>query len=297
MCGIVGIHLKNDRLEADLGYLTVCMLEEMTDRGPDSTGVAIYEQPVAGEYRYSLRAPEGSYSWDHLGEELTRAGTPPTRVTEYSQDAVVAVPGEDQPVLRLISSSFPELRLVSWGRALEVFKDTGLPTDICKWYGIAKRRGYRSIGHTRLATESAVTTEHSHPFSPVADLCLVHNGSFSNYFTVRRDLEQRGAVFVTDNDSEVAARYIGMELAEDSDLEHAIRQTMKVMDGFYTLVVSTADQFAVVRDSFVCKPAMVAETDDYVAMCSEYRGLARLPGIADAEVFEPQAEEVLVWSR
>lgn len=296
MCGIVGLHLKNDKLQANLGVLTTLMLEEMTDRGRDSSGVGIYHDPMADGFRYSLRAPDTGYSWEGLLAGLGELGESP-QVTTYHRDAVVMMPGGDAPVLDFLAESFPEVNLVSWGRALEVFKDTGTPDEICARYGIADRTGYQAVGHTRMATESAVTTEHSHPFSPAADFTLVHNGSFSNYFSVRRDLEQQGVEFITDNDSEVAARQITFELATGADLENAIRGMMKVMDGFYTLLVATAGQFAVVRDAFVCKPAMVAETDDYVAMSSEYRALARLPGIADAEVFEPQAEEVLVWSR
>jgi glutamate synthase domain-containing protein 1 len=186
---------------------------------------------------------------------------------------------------------------VSWGETLEVFKDVGSPRQICDRYGIPARSGYQAVGHTRMATESAVTTAHSHPFSPAPDLCLVHNGSFSNYFTVRRDLEAEGERFDTDNDSEVGARLISRRLAEGADLGEALETLMTTLDGFYTLLVSTRDQFAVVRDAAACKPAAIAETDDDVAMASEYRALAGLPGIEKAKVFEPMPEEIHLWSR
>lgn len=295
MCGIIGLHLKTSRHEYELGALAAAMLSEMTDRGRDSSGIAIYGDSRPGAFKYSVRAPQSGYDWNRLVEACRSVGE--SWITTYPQDAVLAVVGPDRPVLSLIDDDFPELKIVAWGESLEVFKDTGTPNEICDRYGIAARTGYRAIGHTRMATESAVTTDHSHPFSPAADLCLVHNGSFSNYFSIRRDLEQQGARFVTDNDSEVAARLIGMELESGADLGDAIRAMMKQLDGFYTLLVSTAKQFAVVRDAFVCKPAMVAETEDYVAMSSEYRALALLPGIEKAEVFEPQGEEVFVWSR
>jgi glutamate synthase domain-containing protein 1 len=173
----------------------------------------------------------------------------------------------------------------------------GDATDVCSRYHIADRVGYQAIGHTRMATESAVTAKHSHPFSPAPDLCVVHNGSFSNHASVRRQLERDGAVFDTDNDSEVAARLIGSRLAEGADLEAAMQRVQELLDGFFTLLVSTSTQFAVVRDAFACKPATVAETDQYVAVASEYRALAALPGIKDASVFEPAPEEIHVWSR
>ena len=148
-----------------------------------------------------------------------------------------------------------------------------------------------------MATESAVTTAHSHPFAPAADLALVHNGSFSNYATVRRRLTRSGVRCETDNDSEVAARLVALRIAGGAGLDDALRHVMKEMDGFFTLLVATRTQFAVVRDSFACKPAVIAETGDYVAMASEYQALARLPGIARAEVFEPAPEEIYIWNR
>lgn len=182
------------------------------------------------------------------------------------------------------------------GRYMEIFKDVGLPRDICAHYGISARPGFQGIGHTRMATESAVTTEHAHPFAPTADLSLVHNGSFSNPATVRRRLEYEGVVFTTDNDSEVAARYIAKQIERGADLGDALRMVLKELDGFFTLLVATSTQFAVLRDSFACKPAVLAETSDYVAVASEYHALAGLPGIGGARVFEPEPEEVYTWT-
>jgi glutamate synthase domain-containing protein 1 len=188
-----------------------------------------------------------------------------------------------------------DVHLFGHGRAIEVYKDVGPALPVCERYCIGDRSGYQAIGHTRMATESAVTTEHSHPFAVSPDLALVHNGSFSNYASVRRDLVASGVVFDTDNDSEVAARFIGLELAGGADLDDALRSVLKVFDGFYTLLVASGDSIAVVRDSFACKPMVVAETDDYVAVASEYVALADLPGIEKADVFEPMPEEIYTW--
>ena len=142
-----------------------------------------------------------------------------------------------------------------------------------------------------------MTTDGSHPFSTHDDLCVVHNGRFSNYFTVRRDLEGEGERFLTENDTEVVARLLGREIEQGRDLRDALRVLQKEMDGFYTLVCATRDQMAVVRDEFGCKPAMVAVGDRYVAVASEFRALAVLPDIADAEVFEPTPTEIYLWER
>jgi methylamine---glutamate N-methyltransferase subunit A len=291
MCGIVGLHLRTPALEGDLGVLASGMLEAMTDRGPDSAGIAIYDDARPGVTRYSLRSPALGFDWASLGDLLE------ADVRVVGTDAVLSSTADPDTFISSLRSKAPEIDLVSWGEALEVFKDVGSPKEICDRYGIRARTGYQAIGHTRMATESAVTTQHSHPFSPAADLCFVHNGSFSNYFTVRRDLEGEGVRFETDNDTEVGARLVALEMARGSDLGDALRTLAKTMDGFYTLLVSTKDQFAVIRDPFACKPAVIAETPDYVAMSSEYRALAGLPDIEKAEVFEPMPEEIHTWTR
>jgi glutamate synthase domain-containing protein 1 len=291
MCGIIGLHLRTPALEGDLGVLATQMLEAMTDRGPDSAGIAIYEDGQPGLTKYSLRSPSAGYDWQALGDRLG------AQVRLAGPDAVLSAAVDPVIFLTRLRSESPEITLVSWGESLEVFKDVGSPRAICDRYGISGRSGYQAIGHTRMATESAVTTEHSHPFSPAADLCFVHNGSFSNYFTVRRDLEGAGVRFNTDNDTEVGARLVALEMSRGADLGESLRRLIKTMDGFFTLLVSTKDQFAVVRDPFACKPAVIAETPDYVAMSSEYRSLAGLPDIEKAEVFEPMPEEVHVWTR
>ncbi|MEX0666734.1 MAG: glutamine amidotransferase [Acidimicrobiia bacterium] len=298
MCGIVGLHLRDRSLESQLGSLAAQMLEAMTDRGPDSSGIAVYESGNSGLTKYSLRAPSTGYDLPPEGYDWATLGaTLSAEVRLLGPDAVLSSPAERTGFLSQLAQTAPEVTLVSWGESLEVFKDVGSPRKICDRYQIRSRSGYQAIGHTRMATESAVTTDHSHPFSPAPDLCFVHNGSFSNYFTVRRDLEAEGVRFETDNDTEVGARLIALEMERGADLGDAMRTLMKTMDGFYTLLVSTKDQFVVVRDAFACKPAVIAETPSYVAMASEYHALAGLPDIEKAEVFEPMPEEIHVWSR
>jgi methylamine---glutamate N-methyltransferase subunit A len=211
------------------------------------------------------------------------------------------------PMLESMSSRGPDSAGIALydGQGMEIVKDVGAPADICAEHGIARRGGFQGIGHTRMATESAVTTEHSHPFAPLPDMAVVHNGSFSNHATVRRRLERDGVRCVTDNDTEVAARFIGHRMAGGgsgggsggTDLADALRMVRKELDGFFTLLVTTGSQFAVMRDSFACKPAVIAETARYVAVASEYHALAGLPGIGEARVFEPVPEEVYVWTR
>ena len=302
MCGIIGLHCKDPELQPRLGELLTVMLEAMTTRGPDSAGIAVYaDHPAAGPggppLRYSLRA-DAATGWEQLAERIAMDTGSAVRVERLTGDSAVLMSAADEAAfLGSLRRLGPDVAVAGYGHAMVVVKDVGAPAGICTRYGIPNWAGYQGIGHTRMATESAVTTAHSHPFAPAADLALVHNGSFSNYATVRRRLARAGVHCETDNDSEVAARLVALRMAQGESLDDALRHVMKEMDGFYTLLVSTASQFAVVRDSFACKPAVIAETDGYVAMASEYQALARLPGIAKAEVFEPVPEEIYVWNR
>jgi glutamate synthase domain-containing protein 1 len=148
-----------------------------------------------------------------------------------------------------------------------------------------------------MATESAVTTDGSHPFWTGGDLCLVHNGSLSNHNWLRARLRRQGIEFQTENDSEVAAGYLTWRLAEGDTLEQALESCLGELDGFYTFAVGTADGFAVLRDPIACKPAVMAETDDWVAMASEYRAISVLPGAEDATMWEPAPSKVYSWER
>lgn len=308
MCGLIGLHLKNPTLQPRLGELLTQMLEAMTTRGPDSAGIAVYSDPpgsggtAAGPdgapvLRYSLRS-DGPLDWELLGKRLAAETASEVQVRQLGPDlAVLTSPADEALLLAAVAQAAPQVSVTGRGQAMVLVKDVGAPADICARYGIPGWAGYQGVGHTRMATESAVTTAHSHPFAPAADLALVHNGSFSNYATVRRRLARAGVTFDTDNDSEVAARLIATRMAAGDGLEDAIKTVFKEMDGFFTLLVTTRTQFAVVRDSFACKPAVIAETSDYVAMASEYHALAGLPGITGAEVFEPMPEEIHLWSR
>jgi glutamate synthase domain-containing protein 1 len=178
-----------------------------------------------------------------------------------------------------------------------VYKAVGAPADITARFGLRQMRGSHAIGHTRMATESAVTTDGAHPFSTGRDQCLVHNGSLSNHNRLRDKLRREGLVFHTENDTEVAAAYLTWRMREGMGLGEALEQGLQDLDGFYTFVVGTEDGFGVLRDPIACKPAVLAETDDYVAFGSEYRALAGLPGIENAKVWEPEPATVYFWER
>jgi methylamine---glutamate N-methyltransferase subunit A len=305
MCGIVGLHLKAAAREPDLGTLITPMIDCMGSRGSDSSGLAIFSSPLAaGRFRYSVRLPEpgvGAQAHAHaqrLAEELAAATGRPVECERVRPDGVVLAASDDADVVRdELARARPGAVVMGFGRSLEIVKDTGSPREVCERFDIGSRFGFQAVGHTRMATESAVTIDHSHPFAPTHDLAVVHNGSFSNPSTVRRKLEEEGITCLTDNDTEVAARLIGRELNRGGDMHAALKEVGNEMDGFYTLLVATEREIAVVRDSFACKPLVVAETDEYVAITSEYIAMTSLPGIEAAHVFEPKPEEIHVWQR
>ncbi len=182
------------------------------------------------------------------------------------------------------------------GRFIDVYKDEGHPREIAARYDFPQLNATHAVGHTRMATESAVSPAHAHPFTAGEDFCLVHNGSLSNPYSIRRKLENKGIAFETDNDTEAGCRFLEWRMQQGDTLEEAIRASFDELDGFFTFLMATADRMVLVRDAFACKPAVAAETDDYVAVSSEFRSLAHLPGIEQANVFEPVPEQIYSWT-
>ncbi|UTW08899.1 class II glutamine amidotransferase [Pseudomonas benzenivorans] len=298
MCGIVGLYLKNPKLESQLGKLFEPMLEAMTDRGPDSAGFAIYGDEVAdGWVKLTLQATTEGFDFEALiGAVDARLGT----ALEWVQNAsavVLKVQAEEAGVRAVLAELAPSVRIMSAGQSIEILKGMGLPKEISQRFGLAGMRGSHIIGHTRMATESAVTMEGSHPFSTGADLCLVHNGSLSNHSRLRQNLRREGISFETENDTEVAAGYLTWRLQQGDTLKQALDKSLEDLDGFFTFAIGTRNGFAVIRDPIACKPAILAETEDYVAMASEYQALSSLPGIDKAKVWEPVPATMYIWER
>jgi glutamate synthase domain-containing protein 1 len=296
MCGIAGLFLKNQTLEPRLGSLLAEMLVVLTDRGPDSTGFAIYSGGSSKAVKATLRAGDADRAKAAALTLKHRFGKFET--VFRSNHAVMSVPSDQFSALcTFIADNFDDVSVVGSGSRMEIYKEVGLPVEVANRFDLASMSGTHAIGHTRMATESAVTTKGAHPFSTGRDQCLVHNGSLSNHNGVRRRLLGEGLSFATENDSEVAAGYLTWRMREGSSLKEALTQSLRDLDGFYTFVVATESGFAVLRDPIACKPAVMAETDDYVAFGSEYRALAGLPGIETGRVFEPEPATVYAWER
>lgn len=273
------------------------MLVAMGERGPDSAGIAIYHRPVEnGASKLTLFHVDRQFPWRDLAKELAKAIDAAVEVETKANHAIFYVDAASSAASNWLGDNHPDIRVMGYGQLMEIYKDIGSPAEISDRYHLAAMEGSHAIGHTRMATESAVTTEHSHPFAAAADICLVHNGSLSNHNRLRLWLKRRGMNFETDNDTEVAARYFAYRLQMGASLAEAMEAGLSDLDGFYTFAMGTRDGFAVLRDGIACKPAVLAETDDWVAMASEYRGLAELPGIAAAKIWEPEPAVVYTWN-
>ena len=298
MCGIAGLFSKSTAVEESLGKHLSAMLAQLAERGPDSAGVAFYREPApAGSCKVSLFSPEPDYEWREVEGELAKSFGQVSQPEVRATHALLVVEGHAREIQAWLAQRYPGLRVMSVGERIEIFKEAGDPRDFIARFGLEEMSASHALGHTRMATESRVTTEHSHPFSTGLDLCLVHNGSLSNHNRLRVFLREQGIEFQTDNDSEVAAGYLTWRLREGDDLETALNRCLDDLDGFYTFAVGTAEGFAVLRDPIACKPAVMAETDEWVAMASEYRAIAGLPGAEEADVWEPEPARVYSWDR
>ena len=297
MCGIVGLFLKEKSLEPKLGGLLADMLITMTDRGPDSAGIAIYCADNGVQSKLTVQSDRADRDFASLAADLSHEIGSEVKLQRNDTHAVLEVASDKTELARdALAKCRADVRIMSGGAAIEIYKEVGLPEDVAQRFQLSRMSGSHGVGHTRMATESAVTTDGAHPFSTGPDQCLVHNGSLSNHNSMRRKLRRKGIRIESANDTEVGAAYLTWKMQEGATLGQALQTSLEDLDGFFTFVVGTKDGFGVVRDPIACKPAVLAETDQFVAFGSEYRALVGLPGIETARVWEPEPATVYFWS-
>ncbi|WP_415304336.1 class II glutamine amidotransferase [Candidatus Pelagibacter sp. Uisw_090] len=292
MCGIVGIYLKTKKYEKDLGKFLSGMLDGMASRGPDSAGFAIYTKQNKNKFKYSICLNQ--LTDKEFKKKISKFLKKITLKT-FSDHVVLETDEKPKKVLEILDTKLKEVSLVGYGKSINIFKQTGNPKDVVRKFKLSSFSGTHAIGHTRMATESAITTQGSHPYSTSEDECLVHNGSLSNHNNIRRSLKKEGQKFNSENDTEVAAGYISNQISKGESLEKTLKNSLKDLDGFYTFIAGTKDGFALLRDEIACKPAVVAETKDYVAVASEFQCMAHLPNVNTAKIFEPKPGIVYHW--
>ena len=224
MCGIVGIYLKTKKYEKHLGKFLSGMLDGMATRGPDSAGFAIYTKENKNIFKYSICLNE--LNEKDFNKKISKF-IKKIKLTNYADHIILETNEKPSKILNLLKKEIPEISLVGYGKSINIFKQTGNPKDVVKKFKLSSFSGTHGIGHTRMATESAITTQGSHPYSTSEDECLVHNGSLSNHNNVRRSLIKDGQNFNSENDTEVAAGYISNQISKGKRFRKNIKKQFK----------------------------------------------------------------------
>ena len=294
MCGIIGFLDKRGAAEQPIGRTLLAMLQALSCRGPDSAGVAVFG-PVAN-WSVAIAAPPG-VAPDTVLNALREAGVAPHRC--YPTGVCLAMlPADSDPatVEQRILTRLPRAEVLCLGQRLILFKQVGSPAQLEASYAIGKLTGTHGIGHTRLSTESRVDLSHSQPFwaHGVPDLATVHNGHITNYHRLRRQYEQRGYRFFTENDSEVIGVYLRDRMAQGLTIEDALRSSLDDFDGSFSYLAAWSNGLAYVKDRFGFKPLMIAETDHFVAIATEEIALRQALG-KDFIAIEPPPGTMHIW--
>jgi len=305
MCGIAGFLAK--RADVPVAESLTGMLQALYSRGPDSTGLSLYGAPHQGSHVASVWAgDDGGYSArERVLEAVDRHGSIAEDHYHEGYFRIGFTPEDDSPqglraVAEAVERGSPGVRVFSLGEQLEVLKYTADAQTMFERWSLGGIPFTHGIGHVRMATESRVDVNHSHPFwaRPFPDVTVAHNGHVTNYYKNRRIYEMRGYTFQTENDTEFVAIYLAEQMANGLSLDEAVRRSIDELDGSFTYLVSTAAGFGVARDRFSTKPCLVAETDDWVAVVSEGIALAGAFG-DDREIhtYELRGGEALAWTK
>jgi len=301
MCGIAGIMFKKQGNKAAVGRALIDMLDGCQHRGPDSTGFALYHDATPGQLRLRFIIGEGPAAEKAVRRIKDKLAEYQARIVEEERAGVgyrvdVAFAGDLQ---RFAYDMENAAKLSSIGESLDIIKDIGGAHDVDRVYKVDSFQGTHGIGHVRLATESDVAPEASHPFwaTGFADVAIVHNGQITNYWKMRRRLEKRGYRFNTDNDSELIAVYLADKLKHGITLKEALRTSIDDLDGTFSFLVSTKDEIGYAKDRLAAKPMIKIENDDLIAIASEEVSLNRLfPGRA-LDTSEPAPGTYDTWQK
>ena len=302
MCGVGGILYKKSGStgQAPVGQDLVNMLESMTHRGKDSSGVTIVGEDIDGDLVIRIWTGDPARAEDVMSraqEVVRKAGGVVRTQAALGQFLRLTVNYEGEiPALAEALLNTQGVALHSIGETSEVIKDVGTPVAMDGIHSMSQLRGTHGIGHVRMATESRVDVNHAHPFwaYPFTDVTVVHNGQLTNYHKLKRMYEDQGHRFQTGNDSELIAVYLADKLANGDPLEQALRSSLSDLDGTFTYLVSTKNGLGYAKDQWSAKPLVTMETDDIIAIASEEIALR---GVFSQEIdrMEPQNNEVMTW--
>jgi glutamate synthase domain-containing protein 1 len=285
MCGIAG-RIRHDAgsIGSDIVELAACM----SHRGADSTGFAIYGPPrPSGLVVRVFVADRGRLD---VGLEGLRAATR-EHGADFVADPTWDSTGQRHVAVRLEVSTprslpawveacdeLPGVELQSVGRSLEIVKDVGDARTVDAKHGISAMQGTHALSNMRLATESLVSPIASHPFwaRPFPDVCIVHNGQLTNYYTWRRRLTRAGYRFTTENDSELIAVWNSVQMAAGATLAESLRTSLAALDGVFTYLLATPEGIGMAKDRWAIKPLAAVEERAGVALATEEQALRSL---------------------
>ncbi len=300
MCGIAGILYKQELPDLSAGEALIRMLDGCQHRGPDSTGFALYHESQEGmlRLRFFVDAEDMEANIGQIESLLTERDAEIIE-KEFEGSTVRYLIRYEGDIQSLAYKLENVAKLLSIGASLDIIKDIGSAHDVDEKYHVSNYQGTHGIGHVRLATESDVKPEAAHPFwaTGFADVAIVHNGQITNYWKMRRRLQQRDFEFHTDNDSELVAVYIADKLSQGVSLKDALEKSIDDLDGTFSFLVSTKDEIGYAKDRLAVKPMIMYENDDLIAVASEEVSLNRLfPGQA-LETREPPPGTFNTWQR
>ena len=309
MCGIAGIIHRGK--SSKVGEEMTSMLQALKHRGPDSTGYAVYSEGKEGERIMRIKVAEAEDMLSGRGiynaiekriEEVDKTLKESNvqildkiKSTEYALRYALKFDG-DFSKIAVFLEEIEGVEILSMGHGLELIKDLGDASDVSSSYGLNDFSGTHGIGHTRMATESDVDIRSAHPYwaFPYNDVSVVHNGQLTNYWIMRRQMENKGHRFTSNCDSELLAVYTAHNLSNGVTLEESLKRSIQEIDGVFTYLVATKDQLGMAKDTMAAKPLVLYESDELIAMASEEVAIrAILP--QEIDTHDPYDEEVRVW--
>ena len=286
MCGIAGRILPG---YGDVGADLVALMQAQAHRGADSTGFAVYGAPrdkgyvvrAMGFERAALdrdiedfRLTLKDHGADLVEDPVCDAGS----TAHYNLRMVVSDPKSVADWIGDADTMVERLEVQSLGRSLEIIKDEGDAAAVAEKHGVAAMKGTHGLGHARLATESDVLPNASHPFwaRPFPDVAIVHNGQITDYFTWRKKLEKAGYRFLTGNDSELIAVWVSDRMREGLTLDHALERSITSIDGVFTYMIANLDGIGFAKDKFAMKPLVAVERGGEIAAATEEQAVRRI---------------------
>lgn len=286
MCGIAGRILS---APGKVGRDLVDLMDAQEHRGADSTGFAIYGAPRDTGYvlrgigfdKSRIDADLDSFTHvlrDHGSDFLSEPAVLTDTNAHYCFRMEISDPADLAAWVKDADTLTDRIEVQSCGRSLEIIKDMGGAGAVADKHGVRDMIGTHGLGHARLATESSVLPNASHPFwaRPFSDTAIVHNGQITDYYTQRDRLQRQGYRFLTENDSELIAVWVSDQMKQGLTMQQALTKSISAIDGVFTFMIATTDGIGFAKDRFAMKPLVVIDQDGGLAAATEEQAVRRV---------------------